>query len=116
MGDSKIVTFTLGNRVYGLVPIFQEAETYVSDNTMVERAQELGANLDEEDGQFFMEHRAEIPAEVQRSLLVFTGWRHPSNPQSFAYMGWVGDKWYQAWYLPELVEWCKYDRLVHCIS
>lgn len=104
--------FTIGNRTYELVPILAEGESSVSGGTMVARAQELGANLGQEDGQFILEHQDEIPQEFRgRIYLVFTAWRFPSLPQYVAYLLWHGHRWYQHWYWL-VPDWFENARLV----
>jgi len=84
----------IGGRVYELVPFLKEGECSVSGDTMVERANELGANLGEEDGTFILKHQDEIPQELRRKIyMVFTGWRNPSDPQHVAYLDWYGRRW-----------------------
>ena len=91
--------FTIGGRVYELVPFLSEGESCVSGDTMVERAQELKANLGEEDGAFILEHQNDIPQEYRGKIyLVFTSWRVPSLPRGVAYLRWDGDLWFQYWH------------------
>jgi hypothetical protein len=103
--------FTICNRTYELVPFLEEGESYVSGDTMVERAKELNANLGEEDGEFILERQAEIPKEFRgKFYMVFTAWRPPSRPRGVAYLGWDG-RWYQRWgWLGG--DWGRRDRLV----
>ena len=109
-------TFTIVDRTYELVPILEEGESYVNGDTLVERAQELGANLGEEEGRFISEHQDEIPQEFQgKFYLVFTAWRNLSNPQYVAYLDWHGHNWYRHWHWLD-VDWGGSSRLVRRIE
>ena len=91
--------FTIHGRVYELVPFLKEGESYVSGDTMVERALELGANLGEKDGTLILELQDQIPQRLRGKFsLVFTAWRIPSGPQFVAYLDWGGTRWHRNWY------------------
>lgn len=93
----EVVQFTIGGRTYDLAPFLEEDESLVAGDTMVERAQELGANLGEEDGRFILEHLDDIPQEYREFYLVLTNWRYPSNPPYVICLYWDDRRWSPGW-------------------
>lgn len=108
--------FTVGGRTYELVPFLKEGESWVSGDTMVARANKLGANLGEEDGTLILERQDEIPLEFRgKFCLIFTAWRGPSYPQGVTYLDWGDVRWARFWVGLDS-DWDESDRLVRRVS
>ena len=90
--------FTIGDRTYELVPFLKEGESWVSGDTMVERANKLDANLNGFECDFFLKNEDKIPSEYREKFyLIFTTYREASGVRSVACLGWSGGRWYLRW-------------------
>jgi len=91
-------TMTIGDRTYEILGFLQGDEKSVPGSVMVERAEEMQANLGQEDGQYLLDHQEEIP-EVLRGkvVFVFPAWRHPVAHGGVACVDWDGCRWLQGW-------------------
>jgi len=92
---------TIAGRTYEVLSFLRGNERYLSGSTIVERAKEMNANLGKDDGQHLLDHQDEIPAEfrnfgnfLDRTIVVFTEWRHPDDPKVVAFICWHGLPWH----------------------
>ena len=79
-----------------LGPFLKLGESYVSGEEMVRRARvELDANYGQEDAEYLLGHRGEIPAEFRSHVLVFTAtvWLDVDRSRRVAYLRWSGESW-----------------------
>lgn len=95
--NPEIITLTLGDRVYELVPILQPVEDSISGDEMVKRAHQLNANLGEEDARHIIRLCRQIPVELQEYALIFTGWRHSGLSRLVAYLHSMEGLWFKRW-------------------
>ena len=92
--------FTVYNRVYELVPFHKEGEISVMGDVMVKRAQELDANLGEEDCRFIVAHQEQISFELRDKFhAVFANLRISSDGR-ICYLYSNGCRWVQTWGWP----------------
>lgn len=112
----EIIILELGDRVYEIVPCLELGEESVLGDVAVQRAEELSANLSEDEGSYIISHYREIPAEFEGTVtMVFTGWRHTGSPRNVANLYWHDGQWFKHWtYLG--YRWGKSDRLVRRIK
>ena len=104
--------FTISGRTYETVAFLKKGESFVRGKVMAKRAMVLNANLGQKDGQLILKHGDEIPRKLRgKFYLVFTDWRHPSDPQRVAALNWNGNRWYQDWSWLDS-GWGEYVRLV----
>ena len=88
---------TVGGRTYEILDFLKAGEERVNGNTMIERAEEMDADLGKEDGWHVMEHQNEIPESLRREVIfVFPGWLYPVKPDNVYYLHWNG-KWVMNW-------------------
>lgn len=100
-----------------LVSFLKSGEDYINGEEMLRRARELDANYSQEDAEWLLEHQNEIPVEMRKYYIVFTGtvWQG-----SYGYLRvpclywfendrcwclnfpWLGDGWYSFDRLPRL--------------
>ena len=107
-------TMTVGGRTYKIISFPHEEEKLDDGNTMVNRAKELKANLDEKEGQHILDHQGDIPAQLRgKVLFVFTDWRHPVYSEEIACVCWDGGCWVQDWRWIGR-DWNGDDRVLRC--
>ncbi|MEK7065347.1 MAG: hypothetical protein AAB963_02785 [Patescibacteria group bacterium] len=104
--DVLPTTMTVGGRVYDILSFLRGNEKFVNGHIMVERAEEMGANLGKDDGEHLLKNQGDIPVELRgKVVFIFTNWRHPDDSEDVAYVYWGEDsqRWVQDW------DWLVYD-------
>ena len=48
--------------------------------SLIERTQQVNADLGEQEGQQFLEQTGQLPSEYDGAMFVFTGWKNPKAP------------------------------------
>ena len=78
-----------------LIEFLDEGESYINGEELRKRAKELKANLGIKDCEFVLENQSEIPEELRKYFLVFSGTvlRSPGGNLQVAYLCWLGDCW-----------------------
>jgi hypothetical protein len=72
---------TVGDRTYEILGFLQGDEKRVVGHTMVKRAKEKKAHLGEDDGQYLLDHKEEIPEIFKEEIaFIFTDWCASDNP------------------------------------
>ena len=87
---------TLGGRTYDIPALLREGETSVKGDIMVARAEEMGANSGQEDGEHFLRYQNEIPVALRDKLFVFTDGRD-SVYVYYVYWGEAAGRWVRSW-------------------
>lgn len=85
---------------YDYLGFLRGDEKGVCGPVMVERAKGMGAHLGKEDGEHFLEHQCDIPAELEgKVVFVFTDWRSNIDPERICYICWSGRhrQWVVRW-------------------
>lgn len=84
---------TIAGRTYDLFGFRQG-----SKKTAITQANEMSANLGEEDGWHILDHQADIPTAFRgKVIMFFTEWRDPVGNGLIACVYWRGDKWIVGW-------------------
>jgi hypothetical protein len=85
---------TIEGRSYDILGFLQEGETSVVGHTMVERAEDMSANLGQDDGKHILKHQGQIPASLRGNVVfVFTGWRRAGFSEDVYCVFWELDGW-----------------------
>jgi hypothetical protein len=96
--DALPTKMTIGRRTYEILGFLKGDETSVIDHVMINRAEEMNANLGKEDGSHIMAHRNDIPVSLRgKVVFVFPAWHHPDYPENASYICWDDDEWVQDW-------------------
>lgn len=84
VGDLELVEFLVGS------------EEYVVGETMRKRGIKKQAMLGLSDAVWLLEHQSEIPEEMRKYYIVFSGTtlRDPGGYRRVAYLDWSGGQWY----------------------
>ncbi len=91
-------TITIGDRTYDLLGFLKGDEESVKGDVMVKRAKKMGANSGQDDGQYLLDHQAEIPEALRGKVaFIFTDWRRPGDSRHVAFVGWRGGCWSRHW-------------------
>lgn len=96
--DALPTEITVGDRTYELLGFLEGDEKSVKGDVMVARAKKMNANSGQDDGQYLLDHQAEIPESLWgKVVFVFTDWRHPDYSGRVACVRWRGDRWIPFW-------------------
>ena len=88
----------IGNRTYKMIDFVDAKKNSVDGATMCERAEQMGVDRSEEDGQYLLDHREDIPEELRDHIIFpFTDWRVPNRPDCAYYVSWYGGEWIRGW-------------------
>jgi hypothetical protein len=103
---------TIGERTYEIVQLDLGRKYDDPDVSMQERAMDMNAYLGEEDGQYLLEHKEQIPVVIRAKFaFVFLNWQKPISCQWAAMIYWRDDHWIQDWACYEH-GWFGYYRLL----
>lgn len=110
-------TLTLDGRKIELVHFINSGEMHgVFSDTMIQRAEVLGAMTGEKEGNFVHLHSGEIPAHFQSLILVFPAWRggEHMNPKGIGFLKWDLETryWVRGWGGAVNVVWSHHCLLV----
>ena len=103
------------NRSYTLFGLHREDEQRVDGRTLDHRARQVGAHIDEEHGQYLVDHQNDLPALFRRRYnFAFFDWRHPNHPNSAynVYTRKRSDGWFLGWYHID-GRWARSTRVVY---
>ena len=112
--DVLPTTMTVGGRVYDILSFLRGNEKFVNGHIMVERAEEMGANLGKDDGEHLLKNQGDIPVELRgKVIFTFTDWRRPGDSGYVADVYWDGGsrRWVRDWYWLDY-DWHRQDRVL----
>lgn len=94
-------TMTIGDRTYEILEILREGEKSIVGYEIDRRAKGMNACLGQDDGQYLLDHRQDIPESLKRKVyFVFTCWHPPYRSDSVYWVGWDGCCWleHESWF------------------
>lgn len=114
MNTSTITTeITISGRTYEILSFLRGNEKLVVGHTVVERAQEMNANLGQDDGEHILKHQDEIPVALRDKIsFVFSDWRRPDLHGNAYLVTWSGVKWVRGSLFFDFEDWGGNARLL----
>jgi hypothetical protein len=100
VANSKVPkSITIGERTYEILSLLIKKELDIAGFDMISRAEDLNANLGEEEGRYILEHQKDIPADLEGKIIfILPNWRIRTLPSYFYWIEWDKDskKWEQS--------------------
>jgi len=96
LSEEKIMRegIQIGDRVYEAIPVLRPEERPIRGQLMVKRAMEVGACLDEKDGQYILDRQNEIPPILRGKMwFVFPLWSIFGYSGEATYFSWDRFHW-----------------------
>ena len=97
------------------ITFLESGESYITGETMRQRAVTLKGNIGLVDGQYLLDHQDEIPKEMRGKYIVFPGTllRGSGDDLDVAYLSWLGFCWVLSFgWLG--TDWGGSDRFARC--
>jgi len=98
--ESLPTEMKVGDRIYEIFCFLKKNEEKINSYEMTRRAKEMNAHLGEDDAQYLLDHRQDIPIILRDKVtFVFTDWnRYPDDLSEVYFVYYAGNCWVGNWY------------------